>query len=45
MVFTGITTIAWRFSGMESVTGVHFLIPALVFSFLVMFVLCGYRKI
>uniref|UniRef100_A0A7C4JQV0 Uncharacterized protein n=1 Tax=Thermodesulfobacterium geofontis TaxID=1295609 RepID=A0A7C4JQV0_9BACT len=40
MVFTGITAVAWRLSGIESLTGVHFLIPALVFSFLIMFVLC-----
>ena len=40
MVFTGITAIVWRLSGMEFLTGVHFLIPALVFSFLIMFIIC-----
>ena len=40
MVFTGITAIVWRLSGMESLTGVHFLIPALVLSFLIMLIIC-----
>ncbi|MEW6162749.1 MAG: hypothetical protein AB1606_05505 [Nitrospirota bacterium] len=45
MVLTGIIASAWRVSGIESVTGVHFLIPALVFSFLTMFVLCSSRRV
>jgi SSS family solute:Na+ symporter len=39
MVLTGIASGAWRLSGIESMTGIHFLIPALVFSFMIMFIL------
>ncbi|GEM_PF-2478170 len=45
MVFTSITAIAWRFLEIESIIGAHFLIPALVFSFLVMFILCRCGRI
>lgn len=45
MILTGIMASIWRVSGIESVTGVHFLIPALVFSFLTMFILCSCRKV
>ena len=39
MVLTGTASGAWRLLGIESMTGVHFLVPALVFSFLIMSIL------
>jgi len=39
MVLTGIAASAWRLLGIESITEIHFLIPALAFSFLIMFIL------
>ena len=38
MVLTGIAAGAWRLLGIESMTGIHFLVPGLVFSFLIMLV-------
>jgi hypothetical protein len=39
MLLTGMTASAWRLSGIEAMTGIHFLIPGLLFSFLIMFIL------
>lgn len=38
MVLTGIASGAWRLLGIESMTGIHFLIPGLAFSLLIMFI-------